>query len=480
VGRAAGRSRLGVAASLARLLRKLGWVDLIDRVLGTIRQHRMLTGGETVVVAVSGGADSVALLHVLVRLPPAFALALHVAHVDHRLRADSSEDAIFVRDLGARLGLAVDVAVVDVPRSGSPEDAARRARYAALGAIADRVGATRIATAHTADDQAETVVMRLVQGAGPRGLAGIPPVRGRVIRPFIDARRSDIVAFLRGEGIGWREDPSNADPRFLRNRIRRDLMPAVAHENPAIVDALTRTAGLMREALEIAERLAARELRRGIVEPDGVTLSRDRLRGLPPSVAVEVLRQAAVNLGAAAPFRAWAHRGLARALAEPAPRRAIRIGGVRLEVSGGHVRIARGARASVVERPLVVPGVTPMPEVGLALDARVLERDRYDVPRTPEAVAFDAETLPGPLAVRARRSGDRFAPFGGPARKLKDLLIAAKVPRWARDALPIVEAGRELVWVAGVRRGEAAPVTPGTRRVVELRLRALADDRDAR
>ncbi len=154
-------------------------MTLLERVERTIRRHAMLAGGESVLVAVSGGADSVALLHVLATLAPAWGLRLHVLHVDHGLRADSARDAEFVRRLGERLGIPVDVATVTVERRGSLEAAARAARYAALAACADRVGAARIALGHTADDQAETALMRVLQGAGLRGLAGIPPVRDR-------------------------------------------------------------------------------------------------------------------------------------------------------------------------------------------------------------------------------------------------------------------------------------------------------------
>ncbi|MBI2217239.1 MAG: tRNA lysidine(34) synthetase TilS [Candidatus Rokubacteria bacterium] len=450
-------------------------MSIVERAAATIRRHRMLAGGETVLVAVSGGADSVALLHVLVALAPSLRLTLHVGHVDHQLRPGSSDDAAFVGDIATKLGVGVDVVLVDVPRSGSPEEAARRARYGALDAIATRIGATRLAVGHTAEDQAETVVIRLLQGAGPRGLAGIPPVRGRIIRPLIGTRRQEVLDRLRRDGIAWREDPSNEDRRFLRNRVRHDLMPQLAHVNPAIVEALGRTARLMRETIEAAERVALAELEAASAESGAIVLSLDRLRALPHTVAAEVLRQAAARLGSAAPLRAWAHRGLDRVLAAPPPPGGVRVGGVRVDVSGGRVRVARAARRGVRRRLLAVPGVTEIPEVGLAMHARVIDADGYTVPRTARAVAFDADGLRGPLVVRARARGDRFTPFAGRQRKLKDVLIDAKVPRWDRDAIPLVEVDGGIAWIAGVRRGDAAPVTGATRRVLELGLTALAD-----
>src|SRR5213596_2557011 len=289
-------------------------VTVLERVERTIRRHAMLAGGECVLVAVSGGADSVALLHVLATLAPAWGLRLHVLHVDHGLRADSARDAEAVRRLGQRLGVPVDVATVTVERRGSLEAAARAARYAALTACADRVGAARIALGHTADDQAETALMRVLQGAGLRGLAGIPPVRDRIIRPLIECRRADVVAELRRRGLEWVEDPSNADPKFLRNRIRHGLLPWLCESvSPEIADGLVRVAAAARTTVGALDRIAASELERLAEFGDvAVTLPVASLRALPRDVAAEILRQAASRLGSHAPLRAWAHRGLRR------------------------------------------------------------------------------------------------------------------------------------------------------------------------
>src|SRR5881409_814265 len=302
----------------------------------------MLAGGETVLVAVSGGADSVALLHLLSGLAADWRLRLHVLHVDHQLRAESAADADFVRALGARLGIPVDVATVAVDRRGSLEAAARSARYAALEACATRIGAERIALGHTADDQAETVLMRLVQGAGVRGLSGIPPVRGAIIRPLIELRRSALEPELERAGLAWVEDASNRDPKFLRNRIRHELLPLLSDSyNPEIATALVRLSSLARETVGALDRAAEAELDRLAVWGDrAATLRLEALRALPRPVAAEVLRQAAARLGSRAPLRAWAHRGLKRVFAVPAPRRPFKLGGVTVEVSGSLARLA--------------------------------------------------------------------------------------------------------------------------------------------
>ena len=437
----------------------------------TVRRHAMLDAGDTVLVAVSGGADSVALLSILAALAPGWRLRLHVLHVDHGLRDDAWRDAHLVQALGDRLGVPVAVERVQVG-PGSVEAAARAARYGALEARADQLGATRIAVGHTADDQAETVLMRLLGGAGVRGLAAIPPVRGRIVRPLIELRRQALREMLRAEGVGWVEDPGNRDPKFLRNRIRHEILPLLATAYAAdVVPALADVARHARAHVDALDRTAGAELARlATVEPDALRLPRAGLAALPPAIAAELLRQAATRFGSRAPLRAWAHRGLRRVLAATAPRRPFRMGGVVVEVSGAWIRVAAHPTAALAARALAVPGRVELPEIGRALEARLLPARGYVVPRAADCVAFDAAAMPCRLTVRARRRGDRFRAFGGGERRLKSFLIDAKVPRWDRGRVPLVEAGDELLWLAGLRRAAAAPVTPATREVLELRL----------
>lgn len=436
----------------------------------------MLARGDTVLVAVSGGADSTALLHLLVALRPEWDLSLHVLHVDHGLRADSTRDAEAVQALGRRCGVPVDVVRVSVDPRGSLEAAARDARHAALEVHAERIGAVRIALGHTADDQAETVVMRLLEGAGLRGLAGIPPVRGRLIRPLLTMRRRELVAMLERAGVAWVEDPTNRDPRFRRNRIRHEVLPALAAAYGDVVPALTRLARQAREAVGRLERVGEDQLARlAVRRPGEITLVRSALLALPAEVAAEVLRQAVQALGGWGPLRAWAYRGLGRVLGSPPPRRPFRLGSVLLEVSGDRVRVACGPAQALPPRTLAIPGRLDLPEIGAVVEARILPASGYAIPRDPTRVAFDADALAGPLAVRSRQPGDRFHPYGAPgARRLKAFLIDAKVPRWDRPRLPVLTAGHTLVWVGGLRRGAAAPLTAATRRVLEVRLTPLA------
>ena len=450
-------------------------MSLAEAVQRTLRRHAMLTGGETVLVGVSGGADSVALLMTLRDLASRWRLSLRVLHVDHGLRPDSAADAEFVRGLGERLDVPVEVSVVHIG-AGSIEAAARAVRYSALEAFADRVGASRIALGHTADDQAETILMRLMEGTGVRGLAGIPPVRGRIIRPLIEARHRDAVAALEAAGVPWVEDPSNADPKFFRNRVRHDLLPLLASAyDPEVVTRLTTVARAARRAVDALEDMAARELARLAERSDAaLTLSRRALAALPAAVAGEILRQAAASLGSRAPLRAWGHRGLRRVLAPSPPRRPFRLGGVIVEVSGDRVRVGATSPPVLGTHVLEAPGRAELPEIARALEATIVPASGYELPREKDRAAFDADRLPRRLIVRARRRGDRLAAFGGGERRLKSLLIDAKIPRWERACVPVVEAKGEIVWVAGLRRAAAAPLSAATRRVLELRLVKLA------
>jgi tRNA(Ile)-lysidine synthase len=437
----------------------------------------MLRGGEVVLVAVSGGADSVALLDVLCALREPLGLNLSVAHVHHGLRPEADTEADGVLRLAESLGVACHVERVTVRRAppwDGLEAESRRARHAALERLARVVGAARIATGHTADDQAETVLMRLLQGAGPRGLGGIAPVRGPLIRPLIETRRAALEEHLRGRGLGWAEDPSNRDPRFLRNRIRHDLLPFIAELTGAsVVEALARSAAAARAVVGDLEERARADLAR-LATRDGAGLSLDvgALAERPIELAAEVLRQAAAALGETRPLRGPAQRALRRLLGDAPPRRGARLGRLAVERSGRRLRVGPVALPALVARAWPVPGGLDLPEINARLGARIVARARdYAIPREPGRAAFDADTLPPTLAVRARRRGDVFSPFGAPAlRRLKSFLIDAGVPRWQRARTPLVEAGGEIIWVAGIRRGSIAPVTAATTRVLELAL----------
>ena len=456
--------------------------SLVARVLDTIRRHGMLRGGERVLVAVSGGPDSVALLDVLSAVRASLGLTLSVAHVHHGLRPEADGDAGSVGRLCECLGVSCRLERVAV-KQGPPWDGleaeSRRARHAALHRVARAVGATRIATGHTADDQAETVLMRLLQGAGPRGLGGIAPVRGLLISPLIETRRAEIVEYLRGRGLAWVEDPSNRDTRFLRNRIRHDLLPFMAELTGAsVVESLCRGAAAARGLVADLEARARADLERlATREAAGFTLDVGALEERPIELAAEMLRQAAAALGETRPLRGPAQRAIRALLAGAPRRRAVRLGALVAERSGRRLRVGPVALPALSTRVWRLPGGLDLPETGQRLTASIVTRGAdYAVPREPGTVAFDADALPPSVTVRARRRGDIFSPFGAPAsgpaavRRLKSFLIDAGIPRWQRPRTPLVEADGEIIWVAGARRGRHAPVTAATTRILELML----------
>jgi tRNA(Ile)-lysidine synthase len=413
---------------------------------------------------------------VLRELAPSLGFTLACAHVHHGLRAAADGDADFVRGLCERFGLPFHLDRVTVrhePPWEGLEAEARRARHAALEARALVVGAHRIATGHSADDQAETVLMRLLQGSGPRGLAGIAAARGKFIRPLLDARRADILAHLASRGLGWVEDETNRDVRFLRNRIRHDVLPFLADAlGPGVVESLCRSAALTRRVITDLERQARSELARGARGMSGIVFPVAMLQSLPEEVAVQVLLLAAADLGDTRPRRGAVLRAVRGVILNQAPRRRVTLGRLCVERSGSWLRVGPTSLASLVTQRLSVPGSVVLTEVGMRLDARVLDGVPGSiVSRDTRRVLFDADHVPVTLVVRPRRSGDRFVPFGGPGeRRLKSFLIDARIPRWERSRIPLLDADGEIIWVAGVRRGQKAPVGPSTKRILEVTL----------
>lgn len=457
-----------------------GATPLLAAARAAIARHRLLGRGDRVLVAVSGGPDSVALLHALSALRPDYGLSLVVCHVHHGLRAEADRDAEFVRGLGARLDCPVTVEYVAVPLGGgrSPEEAARAARYAALDRAARAANAARIALGHTADDQVETVLMRVLQGAGPRGLAGIPARRGRLIRPLLDVDRAAVLAHLAAHDLPWVEDATNRDPKLLRNRIRHELLPLLAaHGWPRIGVALRRLALASREAVEALDALLAPRAA-GLVRPwpGGWAVELAALEGLPPGAVKALLRLALLEV-APAGLRAHHLAALAALVGAPAGARVRLPGGLVVERAreGLWVGLRLGSPAPV---PLVVPGETALPAARLRLQADIVPPGRGRPADPAWEVWFDAERLPGGLAVRPHRPGERLAPFGadGPVR-VSRLLAEAGAPRAARGAWPLLVAREgdreEVLWVIGVRRGRAAPILADTRAM--LRIRAVAD-----
>lgn len=454
---------------------------MLKTVLAFISEHDLFRKGEKVVVAVSGGADSVALLDILASMKE-YRLCLVVAHLNHRLRgAESDGDEAFVRDLAARYGIPCEVAGEDVlalsrARKLSLEEAGRLARYRFFDSLAEKYAASAIALAHHADDQAETVLMRLLRGAGGGGLAGMAPKSGHYVRPLLHVCRSAIERHLAARGLSFRTDSSNRDTAFLRNRIRHELLPLLTSYNPSISGRLADTGEILAsdEAFlaQIAEeRFASLASMKG----EELSLPLEGLVGEPRALVLRILRRAI--LGVKGDLRALAYRHIAaveRLLSTPKAHAALSLpGGVVARKSYGAVRFTASAMESFAPYDVMIegPGTYPLPggyelAVEPALPPSEWSRDE-------KLVAFiDRHAAPFPWTVRTFRPGDRIRPLGvGGTKKVKDLFIDRKVPLDERRRIPLLFAGMTLLWVAGIQRADVALVAAGAGEALRVELR---------
>jgi tRNA(Ile)-lysidine synthase len=453
---------------------------LLKRVAECISRYSMFEHGHKVGVAVSGGADSVCLLHVLLELAPRWALRLRVLHLNHGLRGEESrEDAVFVREMAARLGLEADIEETDVGRlraeSGANlEEAAREARRRFFLKRLSAGLVDRVALGHTRSDQAETVLFRFLRGCGTLGLAGILPVtREGFVRPLAGVDRAETKQYLRGRNIPWREDSSNQDPAYARNRIRHELLPALERDwNPSLSETLAHMATLAQDEenywdAEIG-RLAGLHLAR---KAGAVLLRAESLRNLARPVARRLVRRAIQDAKGDLRRTEFNHIEAVLGLADKKSGHG-RIQVPELDVlrSFDWIRLVRedaaGQDAGGFRLPLSVPGTVDIPGSDSCL--------RLEMREGPSAsnemdYGLDGERAPGPLELRNWRPGDQYWPLGytGP-EKMKLLFQKHKVPLWERRKWPIIVSGETILWVR--RFGPAAEyaATPLSRRVIGI------------
>jgi tRNA(Ile)-lysidine synthase len=437
--------------------------------------RRGTSAGETLVAGLSGGADSVALVDVLATLSAERGFRVVAAHLDHGLRPDSPEDALFCRDLCRQLGVELRSAHVDVRaratrKAGGLEAAAREARYAFLRQVMAEEGAPALAVAHTRDDQAETVLLRLLRGSGATGLAAMRLSAGQVLRPLLDVSRAQVVEHLEARGLAWREDPSNRDTRLARNRVRHELLPYLESRfNPGIRGVLARTAGVLADEADLLDRLAAELVERVVrVEAGSVALDRAGLGSAPAALARLAIRrvlESAGGLRGVSAVHVQAVLDLART--GTSGQRRVLPGGREAVVTFGDVRLApRRVPAAPFSFPLPVPGRVELPD-GLAVVARAGDVRAVSNQEEPSSVTVDAAGEP--LEVRTRRPGDRIR-VKGREMSLKRFLMERRVPADLRSGLPLVAAGRRVLWVPGYS-GAGRPGGEGAVRLSLARVR---------
>ncbi len=462
---------------------------LLEKVRGVARRHRLFEGGGGVVVAVSGGPDSVALLDVLYRLRDEFNLRLGVAHLNHRIRGkEAEEDARFVRQLAERYGLPFTYGEEDVPRLArekgmSLEEAAREARYAFLRRALEEQGAKWVALGHNRDDVIETVLLNLVRGTGLEGLAGMSVVReGIFVRPLIECSREEVEAYLKERGLASRLDSSNLDTAYLRNRIRHRLLPLLEREfSPKVRERLFRLAEMVREEVEALNEEVRRILfASSRIEEGRVAIPLGVLEALPQHLRRRLIRQAYLEVRGSLRDLDYAHvRAVLELLAS-------RVGS---EVHLPEVVAKRGYNFLILEQAgekeaekpfeyeVPVPGEVDISEAEVRLEATLLPSSALSpplLPPDPQTALFDFDQLSPPLIVRSFRHGDRMRPHGlGGTKKVHDIFVDLKVPRERRLKVPLVcdSGGERILWVAGLVRSEHALVTGATKRVLILHLR---------
>lgn len=463
------------------------------RVLRYIHEHGLFSAAQRALLAVSGGPDSTALLLALAHLSASGALKLDLwlAHFDHGLRRQAEREAekAFLSGLAARLGVPFLFGQGDVRAHArqhrlSVEEAARELRYRFLAEQAEKAGINVVATGHTADDQAETVLMHLVRGSGLTGLAGMRPSSswpfpGRddllLVRPLLEVSRRETERYCQEEGLSPCLDVTNLLLGPLRNRIRHQLLPLLRRYNPKIEAALLRLAAATASDLAYLEETAGAfwdDL--AIKDKRSVAFRRSELVALSPAIRSRLLQAACQQLLADTRQIEAVHiHSMVEALAKPAASRLSLPGGLAFAVDGEFVRLTLGREAAarvrpIPETPLAVPGRTTV--AGWLIEADTLPGQRVEAGADPHEAFLDCQAVGDQPTVRSRRRGDRFRPLGlGGEKKLQDYLVDAKVPRDERDAVPLVCASWGIAWVVGHRIDERARVREGTRTVLHLK-----------
>ncbi len=431
---------------------------MLARVKKTLKKYKMLTQGEKVVLGVSGGADSIALLYALNELID-YGLELIVAHLNHGIREDEAKrDSDFVKETAKSLGLTFVYGEVDTLKYKeesqlSLEDAARTLRYKFFNQVLNKHYATKIATAHTLDDQAETVLMRLLRGSGSKGLSGIPPVSNSIIRPLIETSRSEIEEYLRSKDINWVEDSTNESPEFLRNRIRQDLLVELENYNPQIKETLSRTADILRSEDEFITREALKHFD-NIFSANKSELIGDlkHYRNIEKPIRFSLLRLAIERLNNGLKNISSIHIVSADdSLLSETPSGEIELPGEAVMAKGydSFLLTSKSELEREFSYTIQAPGKWSFPE--FEVEVSILQTDTLD--EGDESVAyFDLQTLGFPIEVRSFKPGDRFCPLGmTSSKKLQDYFTDIKLPKFLRSRVPIFTCSGEIMWLGGIR-----------------------------
>ncbi len=476
------------------------FADITPSVRETIAKHNMLEKGDCVVCAVSGGIDSVVMLHLIAGMKDELGLKIIAAHLNHNLRGrESLRDFNFAKNLSSRLGVKFVGATLGkgVLSGSSLQDAARVKRYTFLFKTAAKHGASKICVGHNLDDNAETVLMRFIKGSGPRGLAGIPPKRGMIVRPLIGVERADIERFAKGNSIGFVTDSSNLTDKYLRNDIRHRLLPLIKKRyNPNIIETLGRESRIFRADDDYISGVGARVLTHAVIarEKGVIVLDRLKVRSAHQALLTRFFAKITEELTGAADRHSSHVEAFIKLLRGPRPNAGLHGHGVWVEREYDRIVFSNfaPARAAGFSLTLPVPGAAELPFGAGVLTSSLIENSlRAPLPavfsnKDAATVYFDYNEVvgaglldgDGALTLRSMRPGDRIIPLGMKGhKKIKEIFIDEKVPLAQRSAVPLVVSGRGggsppvILWLAGIRQSDLCKVKKTTKRILKIGFR---------
>ena len=461
---------------------------MLDKVRNTIKRFGMLNSGDTVVIGVSGGVDSVILFHILVKLSEEYKLSVIAAHINHGLRGkESDRDEAFVKELAKKLGVKFTSKRIDInsllKKGDSLQDIAREVRYAFFEDVAKRYKADKIATGHNLDDQAETMIIRFLRGAGLNGLSGILPKRGKYIRPLLDVSREEIEEYADKNRLKSVRDSSNKSTKYLRNHIRLKLMPALEHYNPRLKSDMARLAHIIARDEEYLEG-KAKDAYKECVKNQGksaVFFYLKKLIGLHDAIKARIFFMAVEELlGSSKGFYSYHVEDFLKLLTNNAPNVSINLPHnltLYKEYDVVTIEKGQGARTKgqgvLFEKVLKINGKTVVvADSGLRITefrTELLTTSNLQPPTSSNVAYFDYDKLKFPLVVRNFRPGDRMVPSGMRGhKKIKELFQEKKIERRRRGLIPIVVSGDEIIWVAGIRQAEHGKIGSTTRKILKL------------
>ena len=465
---------------------------LLNQVKRSIDRNHLLDQGDRLVVGVSGGLDSMVLLHLLNTYRQEYNLSLVIAHVNHGLRPDESEkEAELVQEESRRLGLPFEYGQFNVKefqkaRGLSPQDAARRIRFRFFNDLFRKHGAQKITLGHNADDQVETVLLRLIRGSGLRGLKGMLPIRqGKVIRPLLETWRREIESFAIQNGIPFLQDSSNLKKNYLRNKLRLDLIPLIEKEyQPNFKKVIVKTSTILKEEDDYLERGAEEAYQTIVHEQNGMLFFRfSEFQSIHRAIQWRVVQKMLgriYNGGMETEVGAWWDGdSIDSKLSHPSPSLFLELPhGVYLEKRYDMVFLGKGRVKPIppFEVELTTPGHTFIEEIEKEVVVEQIDRgDQFgDLIGDPNTALLDYQSLQSPLKVRNFRPGDRFQPLGVKGnQKLKEFFIDHKVPRFERPKIPILTSGERIAWVVGYRIDERFKVTDQTKRILRVEVKTV-------